>query len=209
MLRRRRSERPFLWHPASPEARPGSWASSGPPGFGLLAQSTGTADLRQLGWIYWAWKYYDDPTGSSDEALAAPDGRPGPTASVLAQVYPQAVAGRPVSFGFDPGTARFELVYIPSSRVRAPTVVAVPRAGHYPTGYCTTVEGGRIISAPGADQLLVVNDRSAGRVTITLNPGRCPSHGGGLVAPTTTAPTTPHPTTTAPTTPHPTTTAPS
>ena len=32
------------------------------------------AGLDQLGWIYWAWKYYDDPTGSSAEGLVQPDG---------------------------------------------------------------------------------------------------------------------------------------
>jgi hypothetical protein len=166
----------------------------------LLEQTTSNADLEQLGWIYWAWKYYDDPTGSSDEALAAPDGRPGPTAPVLAQVYPQAVAGRPVSFSFDPKTARFVLVYIPSAKIRAPTVIAVPRAGHYPSGYCTTVDGGRIISAPGADELLVANGRAAGPVTVTVNPGRCPVRGAPLIAPTTTTPPVLATTTTRPTT---------
>ena len=29
------------------------------------------AGLDDLGWIYWAWKYYDDPTGSSAEGLVA------------------------------------------------------------------------------------------------------------------------------------------
>ena len=199
---RRRNELPLLSTPRQPGGPAwlmgefGATQSSA-----LLEQTTSNADLEQLGWIYWAWKYYDDPTGSSDEALAAPDGRPGPTAAVLAQVYPEAVAGRPVSFSFDPETARFQLVYVPSNRVRAPTVIAVPRAGHYPSGFCTTVEGGRIISAPGADELLVANERSAALVTVTLDPGRCPGHGGALIPPTTTTPpaTTP-PTTTPPAT---------
>ncbi len=45
----------------------------------LMTQLTADADELQLGWTYWAWKYYDDPTGSSDEALVSPTGQLAPT----------------------------------------------------------------------------------------------------------------------------------
>ena len=55
------------------------------------------AGLDDLGWIYWAWKYYDDPTGSSAEGLVQPDGSYSPIVTVLSRTYPQAVAGDPNS----------------------------------------------------------------------------------------------------------------
>ena len=191
-MARRDGERPFLStrrQPGGPAWIMGEFGATH--NAALVAASTSNADRLQLGWIYWAWKYYDDPTGSSDEALAAPDGQLAPTAAVLGQVYPQAVAGTPVSFSFDPTTGRFQLVYVPSSRIRAPTVVAVPAAGHYPNGYCTTVQGGRIVSAPGASHLLVTSDGSVDRVVVTINAGHCPGHGTPLLAPTTTSPPAP------------------
>ena len=50
-------------------------------------------DAQQVGWTYWAWKYYGDPTGSADESLVMADGRLRSTAFVLSRTYPQAVAG--------------------------------------------------------------------------------------------------------------------
>ena len=40
----------------------------------LAGFDTEWAGLNQVGWAYWAWKYYDDPTGSSAEGLVLPDG---------------------------------------------------------------------------------------------------------------------------------------
>ena len=65
------------------------------------------AGLDQLGWIYWAWKYYDDPTGSSAEGLVQPDGSYSPIVTVLYRTYPQAVAGNPNSVIFNPFTGAF------------------------------------------------------------------------------------------------------
>ena len=79
----------------------------------LAAYQPRNADQRELGWTYWAWKYYDDPTGSSDEALVTATGALAPTAPSLSRAYPQAVAGTPVSFSFDPKRAEFHLFYVP------------------------------------------------------------------------------------------------
>ena len=72
------------------------------------------AGLDQLGWIYWAWKYYDDPTGSSAEGLVQPDGSYSPIVTVLSRTYPQAVAGDPNSVIFNPFTGAFNMVYAPT-----------------------------------------------------------------------------------------------
>ncbi len=144
----------------------------------LLQQVTAAADQQLVGWSYWAWKYYDDPTGSADEALALPSGRLRPTVSVLSQTYAQAIAGRPVSMSFDPATGAFHLSYVPAPAVHAPTIVFVPVALHYPTGYCASVSGGTVVSAPDSSKLLVTNDPGAQAVQIAIVAHRCPGTAG-------------------------------
>ncbi len=152
-------------------------AASGDPAF--IDQVTGYSDLLGLGWAYWSWKYYDDPTGSSAEALAGPGGRLAPVAPVLSRPYPVAVDGAPESVLFDPPTDRFEMTYQAEHHVGVPTVVFVGGQLHYRTqGYCATVDGGRIVSAPGSSRLLVTNDPGARTVSVDVAPGRCPIRPG-------------------------------
>ncbi|HEX4245551.1 MAG TPA: hypothetical protein VHY77_08295, partial [Acidimicrobiales bacterium] len=143
----------------------------------LMERLTANADQLQLGWTYWAWKYYDDPTGSSDEALVTPSGTLSPTAASLSRAYPQAVAGTPVSFAFDPETAAFHLFYVPDAHVNAPTVIFVPVAVHYPQGYCAQVIGGTVISPRNATHLLIANGAKASTVTVTVKPNPCTGSG--------------------------------
>lgn len=139
-----------------------------------LDQVTGYADLLELGWIYWSWKYYDDPTGSTDEALASPSGKLAPTAGVLSRPYPEAVAGTPESVIFDPESDRFDMTYAPDPRITEPTIIDVPGRVHYlGRGYCTTVVGGHLESAPGSASLLVANVPGARTVSVTIAPGGC------------------------------------
>ncbi len=136
----------------------------------LMERLTKIADELQLGWTYWQWKYYDDPTGSSAEALVESDGSLSPSVHALSRVYPQAVAGTPVSFSFDPRTREFHLFYVPATGIHAPTVIAVPTSLVYPHGYQVTVEGGVVRSAPGADRLAVTNTDGAATVSVTITP---------------------------------------
>jgi len=144
----------------------------------LLDQITASEDGSQVGWTYWAWKYYGDPTGSLDEGLVMADGKLRPTVSALARAYPEAVAGRPVSFSFDPADGTFRLVYVPDHAVRAPTVIFVPTQIHYPHGYCARVSGGRVASPANRELLEVVNGASGHAVRVTVTAGTC-SRGGG------------------------------
>jgi endoglycosylceramidase len=143
----------------------------------LMELLTANADQLQLGWTYWGWKYYSDPTGSSDEALVTATGALAPTAPSLSRAYPQAVAGTPVSFSFDPKHAEFHLFYVPKTHVTAPTVVFVPVAVHYPKGYCARVTGGTIISERNATHLVIANQPSATSVTVTIKPVSCKGSG--------------------------------
>lgn len=139
----------------------------------LLAAVAAKMDAEQVGWAYWAWRYYGDPTGSADESLVMADGRLRSTALVLSRAYPEAVAGEPLSFSFSPERDVFTMAYTPDHAVRAPTVVFVPTAVHYRHGYCARVSGGRVTSRRGSDLLDVQNTASADRVTIRVVPGGC------------------------------------
>ncbi|MGA2931202.1 MAG: cellulase family glycosylhydrolase [Acidimicrobiales bacterium] len=125
----------------------------------LAGFDTEWAGLNQVGWAYWAWKYYDDPTGSSAEGLVLPDGNYSPIVTVLSRTYPQEVAGIADSVIFNPFTGSFNMTYSPSLSARGSTVVDIAASQHYPDGWCAAVKGGRITSSPGATHLTI---RSAG-----------------------------------------------
>ncbi len=172
----RQEDRPYLASPSQPGGP--AWFMSE---FGatsnsaLLARFTTGANQALVGWAYWAWRYYGDPTGSADEALVMSDGRLRSTARVLAETYPQAIAGVPESMSFDPSSGAFKLTYTPSRTGRAPTVVFVPTAIHYPQGYCVRASGAKVISHPGAELLRLSNLASATSVHVSLSAGQCRS----------------------------------
>ncbi|MGP8059544.1 MAG: cellulase family glycosylhydrolase [Acidimicrobiales bacterium] len=138
----------------------------------LVSAVTAYAEYFDLGWAYWSWKYYDDPTGSSFEALVNHRGRLEATVDALSRTYPQAVAGTPTSVRFDPAGGDFSFTYTPAPRVHAPTVVFVADR-HYPHGYCTEVTGGQVLSVPGSTHLLVRADPGARSVQVRVEAGRC------------------------------------
>ncbi|MGO9854186.1 MAG: cellulase family glycosylhydrolase [Acidimicrobiales bacterium] len=173
-LRRRAADRPAMASARQPGGPAWFVTEFGATSSGaLLSSITANMDAEQVGWAYWAWKYYGDPTGSAAESLVMADGRLRSTALVLSRTYPQAVAGVPISFDFSPATSVFHLAYVPDHRVHAPTVIFVPTAIHYPHGYCARTSGGRVTSAPGSDLLQVRNARSGHRVTVVVTPGGC------------------------------------
>ncbi len=133
------------------------------------------AGLDDLGWIYWAWKYYDDPTGSSAEGLVQPDGSYSPIVSVLSRTYVQAVAGDPNSTIFNPFTGAFSMVYAPTRAANGVTTVFIAASQHYPNGWCAAVKNGRITSKPGASHLTVQTVGHPPQVYISVTAGSCPS----------------------------------
>jgi endoglycosylceramidase len=133
------------------------------------------AGLDQLSWIYWAWKFYDDPTGSSAEGLVETDGSYSPVVTVLSRTYPQAVAGDPNSVIFNPFTGAFNMVYAPTNAAHGVTTIAIAASEHYPNGWCSAVKGGRITSKPGATHLTVQTVGHPAQVYITVTAGKCPS----------------------------------
>jgi endoglycosylceramidase len=139
----------------------------------LLEELTGQEDRFMVGWSYWSWKFYDDPTGSADEALVTADGRLRSTANVLSRAYPEAIAGRPTSISFDPTNGDFRLRYVPDHSVHAPTLIFVPTEIHYPSGYCPQVAGGTVQSKKNAELLEVENAHTGLAVSVSISPGPC------------------------------------
>ena len=140
----------------------------------LLSVAVDMLDARQVGWTYWSWKYYGDPTGSSDEALLLGNGHLRATALVLSEVYPQAVSGIPLSFGYSPLTDVFELSYAPNHRLRAPTVVFVPTRLQLPEWVLRQGDGGEgDLAGRGPVELRIENAATGRRVHVVVTPGRC------------------------------------
>jgi len=137
------------------------------------------ADENMVSWIYWQYGSWSDPTGNpSEEAFFAHDlerfdsaGAPQglkPKADVLFRTYPQAVAGTPASFGFDPASKAFSLEYQADATITAPTIVFVPVDRQYGGSYVASVDGpAEIVSTPNAPLLLVEN-LGSGKVTVEV-----------------------------------------
>ncbi len=143
----------------------------------LVRGLVGLLGRAQVGWAYWSYKYFGDPTGSRDEALVTDTGRVRPTAGALAVTYAQAVAGQPGIPAYDPVSGAFTQSWRPAGDHGAPTVVFVGTTTAR-RGYCTAVTGGRVLSPPGRTHLLVAADRRARRVVLRITPGWCPATRG-------------------------------
>ena len=141
----------------------------------LIGFDTEWAGLNEVGWAYWAWKYYDDPTGSSAEGLVQPDGNYAPIVTVLSRTYPQEVAGTATSILFNPFTGAFSMIYTPTLSARGVTSIDIAATQHYPTGWCAAVRGGQITSGPGATHLNVKTTGHPLQVYVSVTAGACPS----------------------------------
>lgn len=139
----------------------------------VLTQFAGQADQELVGWSYWSWKYYGDPTGSSNEGLLMSNGQLRPTAYALVRPYPQAVSGVPTSMSFDPATRQFKLAYRANLAIREPTLIYVPKQIQYRTGYCTHVQGATIKTKAGSSILQLQAKKNAATVMVSIRPGSC------------------------------------
>jgi len=135
------------------------------------------ADENLVGWQYWQYKNFNDPTtesqGSGSQSLFADD-TDLTTAKLdklrlLSRSYPQATAGIPLALSFDPDTAAFQYRYTPRA-LGVPTEIFIPVALHYPNGYSVTVSGARQISAADAPLLLLENLDGATEVSVSVVP---------------------------------------
>lgn len=141
------------------------------------------ADEHRVGWMYWSYKDWGDPTtqgqGTGAQSMFHRDADLGSAKlaklKALERPFPQAIAGVPLAYGFDAASGRFTLRYSTTlaSGLKAPaaavTTVHVP-ALHYPDGYTVRVQGGAVISAANARQLQVRALDAAIQVTVIVTP---------------------------------------
>jgi endoglycosylceramidase len=131
------------------------------------------ADSHMDGWLYWSYKDWIDAPGGAGSGALFDDSDNNATLrkaklAVLSEPYPQATAGTPVSYAYDPATDTFTYTYKSNPAIHAPTIVFVP-ALHYPNGYRVDVTGARMVSAPGATQLKLVNKPGARTVRLVVS----------------------------------------
>lgn len=138
-----------------------------------LGRVTADADSHLVGWIYWQWLNYDDPTGSHTSGLWPPTAPTQTMLEVLSRTYPSAIAGTPTAMSFDPASGHFTLKFRANPRISEPTVIFVPVAMHYESGYCARAIGARITSPPDAGYVDIINGGQATDVTVTVAPGSC------------------------------------
>ncbi|WP_175778880.1 cellulase family glycosylhydrolase [Burkholderia anthina] len=130
----------------------------------LVERMLDAADRDMIPWIYWRFPVPADSTAASWQSVR----------DVLVRPYPQAIAGTPTRWRFDPATQQFELRYATRSagtalQRGALTQIFVPEY-RYPHGYCTRVTGGTVESAPNARELLVAAAPDAAEVAVEVTP---------------------------------------
>lgn len=138
-----------------------------------LADVTALADQHLVGWQYWHYKEWGDPTTESQESggqgMFTDDADLSTLkqakADILIRAYPRATAGTPLSW-LPLGDA-FLYWYRPA---RGVTEIVMP-ARHFPRGYTVKLEGpARVVSKPGAAVLLIRSTGSAGSVSVVASP---------------------------------------
>jgi endoglycosylceramidase len=153
-----------------------------------VVEAVTLADQFMVGWQHWAYATDTRAIGATPpdqlgaEGILVDDPRKPPegtnvahdTLDLLVRPYPQAIAGTPVRWEFDPSTRHFEFVYRARSAgnnlaPRAKTEVVVPRL-QYPEGYRAHVKGGRVTSRRDARIVLIKNGSKAPRITLRVNP---------------------------------------
>lgn len=125
------------------------------------------ADEHQMGWMYWAYKHWDDPTtADAAQGLFTDDAdltsvKPGKLRQ-LVRTYPQATAGTLLGYDYDPDTGRFTMSYRADPSIEAPTRIFVSPLTA-PDGYDVFTSGGAVtkdgsyvdISADAAEEIQV------------------------------------------------------
>jgi endoglycosylceramidase len=157
-----------------------------------LEQMVARGDSDMVPWLEWAYCGCGDPTTSGPgnvQAIVIDPAKPPtganlllPTLRALVEPYPQAIAGTPVSWGFDRSTDTFSLEYKTARAAGsgsfapfAESDVVVP-ALVYPHGYAASASGGAIVSVRDAHVLEVAACPGASTVKVTVTPGGT-SHG--------------------------------
>ena len=128
------------------------------------------ADANLMGWTYWAYKHWDDPTTADDSQGLFTDDADLSTVKTdklrqLVRTYPQATAGTPTQVSYDATTGRFSMTYTPKLSIKQPTQIFVSPLTS-PKGYDVSVTGG---SATRKGSIVLVKATSE-PVTVKITP---------------------------------------
>jgi len=158
----------------------------------VILQILDAADRAMMSRIYWAYSNRAPfqvvaPAGSvasaPQQGLVLDPSQPLTGANVFeakwdafVRPYPQAVAGTPRRWSYEPKTRTFELAYATAPAGGGPplpadleTEVVVP-ARHYPGCYQVAADGARVTSPAGAPLLRLVTEPGAAEVTVRVTP---------------------------------------
>ncbi len=142
----------------------------------LLARVTNLADANLIGWQYWHYKNWSDPTTQSQQSNQQSlfdDDTDLSTVKLeklklLSRPYPQATAGIPAALEFNPETGEFTFRYAPRA-ASAPTEIFVPVALHYPNGYSLELTGARSLSPANAARVNLEALPGVAEVTVRIS----------------------------------------
>jgi hypothetical protein len=132
---------------------------------------TDGADASLMGWTYWAYKHWDDPTTADDSQGLFTDDSDLSTVKTdklrqLVRTYPQATAGTPTKISYDATTGLFSMTYTPNPKITRPTQIFVSPLTS-PHGYAVTVTGG---SATKSGSIVQVRATSTKPVVVRVTP---------------------------------------
>ena len=133
------------------------------------------ADDSLMGWTYWAYKHWDDPTTADDSQGLFTDDADLSTVKMdklrqLVRTYPQATAGTPTNISYDATTGLFSMTYTPKLSIKQPTQIFVSPLTS-PHGYDVKVTGG---TATRSGSMVLVKATSSKTVTVKVTPSREP-----------------------------------
>lgn len=142
----------------------------------IVARMAELADRYMVSWHYWHYGEWSDPTTTGTggvQGMFADDlDRPGSLkqakADLLIRTYPQAVAGTPAAFSFDPVSKAFTLTFTADPSIAAPTEIFVPVARHYAGHYAVNVSGPATVTSTADAPLLTLANTGSGYVTVTV-----------------------------------------
>lgn len=129
------------------------------------------ADANNMGWLYWAYKYWNDPTtADTKQGLFFDDADLSTTKPKLAQLvrtYPQATAGTDLKYAYNEVTGRFTMTYQADPSITAPTKIFVSPLTA-PNGYTVSTSSGTVTK--NGSYVDLAGATGAVSITITPNP---------------------------------------
>jgi len=129
------------------------------------------ADQHQMGWMYWAYKHWDDPTTADSAQGLFTDDADLSTVKMgklrqLVRTYPQATAGIPLGYHYDPASGVFTMSYRADPSIDAPTRIFVSPLTS-PHGFDVTASAGTV-STHGS--YVDIDAAGAGEIQVTITP---------------------------------------